>query len=349
LRGAGGGGTLSVTGFATLGLGGGAPHYDFRVRLDQARIEFPVSFTSVLSGSVHLVGTAENGTLNGELGIGQMFVPDNFDLLAWIGRVVDMLAPRPGAAPPFGGKVRLEVQVASEPEVRIESRNLNAVLSVHTRVRGTLADPVGFGEIHVVSGEARLRGNDYKATRGDISLSNPFRTEANVDLEATTRIQHYNLTIDVSGPLENARLAYRSEPPLPTQDILSLLALGYSRAEQSLAVSGSQQSFGTVGASALLSQALSSQVSGRIQRLFGVSQISIDPNVGGPAATSGPRLTLVERPARDFTITYSTNTANSLERVIQVEWDLTDKMSVLGVRDQNGVFGLELRFRRSFR
>src|SRR5271157_1433182 len=349
LRGAGGGGTVSLSGFATLALGGGAPHYDFRVRLDQAHFEFPISFTSVLSGGLHLVGTAENGTLNGDLGIGQMFVPDSFDLLSWIGRVVDAFASHPGPAPPFGGKVRLDVQVASDPEVRIESRNLNAVLSVHTSLRGTLSNPVGFGEVHIASGEAKLRGNDYKVTRGDISLTNPFRTQANVDVEATTRIQHYDLTLDVSGPLENARLSYRSEPPLPTQDILALLALGYSHSEESMGVSGNQTGFGTLGASALLSQALSSQVSGRIQRLFGVSQISIDPSVGGPAATSSPRLTLVERPVRDFTITYSTNTTNSLQRVIQVEWDLTDKLSVVGERDQNGVFGLELKFRRSFK
>ncbi len=349
LRGAASGGTLSLSGFATLPLGGGVPHYDFRVQLDQARLEFPISFTSVLSGGLHLVGTAENGTLNGELGIGQMFVPDSFDLLAWIGRVVDMFAPHPGAAPPFGGKVRLDVQVTSDPEVRVESRNLNAVLDVHTSLRGTLGDPVAFGEIHIVSGEAKVRGNDYHATRGDISLTNPFRTQANVDLEATTRIQRYDLTIDVSGPLENARLSFRSEPPLPSQEILTLLALGYSHSEESMGVSGSQTGFGTLGASAILSQALSSQVSGRIQRLFGVSQISIDPNVGGPAATSSPRLTLVERPLANFTITYSTNTTNSLQRVIQAEWNLTDRLSVVGERDQNGVFGLELKFRRSFR
>ena len=349
LRGAAGGGTLSLSGFATLPLGGGVPHYDFRVRLEQARLELPVSFSSVLSGGLHLVGTAENGTLTGELGIGQMFVPDNFDLLAWIGRVVDQFSPHPSPPPPFGGKVRLDVQVASEPEVRVESRNLTGVLSIHTSLRGTLANPVAFGEIHIVSGEAKVRGNNYKATRGDISLTNPFRTQPNVDLEATTRIQHYDLTIDVSGPLENARLSYRSEPPLPAQDILTLLALGYSHSEESMGVSGSQTGFGTLGASAILSQALSSQVSGRIQRLFGVSQISIDPNVGGPAATSSPRLTLVERPVANFTITYSTNTTNSLERVIQAEWDLTDRLSVVGERDQNGVFGLELKFRRSFK
>ena len=349
LRGSGGGGTVSLSGFATLALGGGAPHYDFRARLDQAHVEFPISFTSVLSGSLHLVGTAENGTLSGQMSIGQTFVPDNFDLLTWINRVIATFAPHPGTPPPFGGKVRLDVQVASDPEVRVESRNLTAVLDVNTRLQGTLADPVVFGGIHIVSGEAKLRGNDYRATRGDISFANPFRTEPSVDIEATTRVQQYDLTLDVSGPLEDARLSYRSQPPMAAQDILTLLALGYSQSQAAVGVSGTQQSFGTLGASALLSQALSTQVSSRIQRLFGVSQISINPNVGGPMATSGSTLTVVERPARDFTITYSTNTSNSVQRIIQMEWDLTDRLSVIGVRDQNGVLGFELRTRRSFR
>jgi translocation and assembly module TamB len=347
LRGAGGGGTLGLSGFATLG---GAPHYDFRADFNQARIEFPIEFTSVLSGNLHLVGTAENGTLDGDLTVGQMFVPDNFDLLAWMGRLENTaFGPSAGAAPPFGSKVRMGVQVASEPQVRIESRNLSAVLDIHTSLRGTLASPVVFGDIRIESGEAPLRGNRYKVTRGDISFTNPFRTQPSLDIEATTRIQHYNLTLDVTGPMENARLNYRSDPPLATPDILSLLALGYSKQEQSMGVTGARQGFGTQGASALLSQALSTQASGRLQRLFGVSQISLDPNVGGPVTSSSPRLTLVEQPVRDFTLTFSTNTANSQQRVIQLEWALSDKVSIVGERDQNGVFGLELKFRRSFR
>ena len=349
LRGAGGGGTLSLSGFATLALGGGAPHYDFRARLEQAHIEFPASLTSVVSGGFHLVGTAENGTLNGELSVDQMFVPDNFDLLSWIDRLVDAFASHPGSPPAFGGKVRLDVTVASQPEVRIDSRNMTAVLELNTSLRGTLADPVIFGDVRIVSGDAKVRGNDYRATRGDITFANPFRTEPEVDLEATTRVQRYDLTVDVSGPLEDARLSFRSQPPLPSQDIVTLLALGYSQSQQSTGVAGTQASFGSLGAGAILSQAMSTQVSSRIQRLFGVSQISINPNAGGPLATSGSTLTVVERPARDFTLTYSTNTSNSVERIIQMEWDLTDRLSVIGVRDQNGVFGLELKFRRSFR
>ena len=111
----------------------------------------------------------------------------------------------------------------------------------------------------------------------------------------------------------------------------------------------SSQTFGTLGASALLSQALSTQVSGRIQRLFGVSRIKIDPNVYGPGVGAGPRVTIEEQVTRDFTVTYSTNTSGSQQRIIEVEYALSDRVSLIGERDQNGVFGVEVRFRHRFR
>ena len=111
----------------------------------------------------------------------------------------------------------------------------------------------------------------------------------------------------------------------------------------------SNQAASTLGASLLLQQALSGQVSGRLRRLFGISQIKIDPNVYGPGVGAGPRVTFQEQVARDFTITYSTNTSGIVQRVIQVEYDLTDKMALFGERDQNGVLGLEVRFRHRFK
>jgi translocation and assembly module TamB len=149
----------------------------------------------------------------------------------------------------------------------------------------------------------------------------------------------------VTGPADRPSVLYRSEPPLTAPEILGLLAFGYTSQNQLIGVSGSS-TIGTEGASALLSQALSSQVSSRITRLFGLSRISIDPN---PSSLGGARLTVEERLTRDFTITYVTTTGTVQERIIQVEWDLTDSMSLLGIRDQNGVYGFELDFRKRFK
>ena len=179
-------------------------------------------------------------------------------------------------------------------------------------------------------------------------MTSPFQSVPVLDIEAQTRVDRYNLTVDVTGPADRAKLAYRSDPPLPTEDILSLLALGYAPQQQLMTSTGSQP-FGTLGASALLSQALSSQVSGRVQQLFGVSSIRIDPNLIGPASAGGARITVEEQLAHNFTITYSTNTAAAQQRDVQVRWDLSNRISLIGEQDINGVYGIEIRFRRQRR
>jgi translocation and assembly module TamB len=346
LRGAGGGGSVELTGSGTLY---GTPKFDVQVNLSQARVEFPTQITSLLTGTLRLSGTPQGGQITGDLSVQQMSVSEGFNLLAWIGQLGGQsLGQPPGLASPIASKVRLDVGVTSSPEVRLESHDLTVVATVDMNIQGTLANPVGFGNVHIQSGEAVIRGERYKLTRGDITMTNPFRTEAAVDLEAETRIEHYDLTLDVTGPADRLRVSYRSDPPLPTTDILSLLALGYSHQQQSLTATGSQ-TFGTVGASAILSQALSTQVSSRIQRIFGVSRIKIDPNVYGPGVGAGPRVTVEERVTRDFTVTYSTTTSGSQQRVIEIEYTLSDRVSLIGERDQNGVFGVEVRFRHRFR
>jgi translocation and assembly module TamB len=49
---------------------------------------------------------------------------------------------------------------------------------------------------------------------------------------------------------------------------------------------------------------------------------------------------------RDLTLTYVTTTTSSQQRIIQFEWAVTDKVSLVGARDQNGILGMELKFRQ---
>ena len=347
LRATSGGGAVTLTGFATLG---DSLRFNVLTELSQVRVRFPQDFTSVLDGNLRLVGSPAHAQLGGELTVRQMFASENFNWLAWIGEAAGAGAAKPpGIASPYAAKVRLNIQVGAAPAVRVEARDLRLVGDIDLRLQGTLANPVQVGTVQILSGEAVFRGNRYKINRGDISMTNPFRTQPIIDLEAQTRIQRYDLTVTLTGPVDRLRLSYRSDPPLPTVDIVSLLAFGYARQQEEMSTSASHP-VSTVGASALLSEALSTQVSGRIQRLFGVSRIKIDPNVGALAgATGGARITVEQQVTRDFTLTYVTTTSSSQQRIIQFEWNLSDRISLLGARDQNGVFGVELRFRQRFK
>ncbi len=346
LEGRSGQSKVSLSGYVTFGE---TPRYNLRAEFDHAILQYPVDFTSVLTGDLSLAGNTDGGRLTGGFVVSQMFVGEDFDVLRWLSRV-ERAAPAPSLGPnaPLASKIRMDVRVSSDPEVRLESRNLSFVAVIDTRLRGSLIDPVAVGNIHIREGKAIIRGNQYKITRGDVTLTSPFRTTPVMDLEATTRVEHYDLTLEISGPLDGARISYRSDPPLPTEDVLSLLALGYAPQTSEMTATG-QEPMAAVGASAVLSQALSTQFSGRAQRIFGVSRIRIDPNVLGPSIAGGARVTIEEQVARDLSITYSTNTGAAQQRDIRLEWNLSDRISMIAERDINGVYGLELRFRKTFR
>jgi translocation and assembly module TamB len=343
-----GGGTVMLTGAVTLG---DIPRYDVRAAVDQIRITYPTDFTSTIYGRLRLQGTTDRGDLTGELQIRQMFVGENVNLLARLTQPGATLNTETGGVnSPLASNIRLKVAVNSAPAVRLETPDLRLTGDVEMTIQGTLANPVAVGMIHLLNGEAIFRGNRYQLNRGEVSLTNPFHTQMVLDIEVQTRVQSYDLMLDITGPVDHLRFAYRSDPPLPSEDVLSLLALGYSRTEEQMSAAGTGSKVTqSVGTSAILSQALSNQMSGRIQRLFGVSRIKIDPNVGSPGSLSGTTVTVEQQITPDLTFTYVTNTAASQYRIIQFNYALSDSVSVIGVRDPNGVFGIEFRFRQRFK
>jgi translocation and assembly module TamB len=346
LTGASGESVIQLTGSATIGT---PVVYDISAHLQNLRFEYPVDFTSLLNGDLHLAGSSREGELSGDISVQQMFVGENFNVVNWLGQVGLALGEIPAGEPnPASSRVRLNVRVASNPEIRLVSRTLSFVATIDATMRGTVAHPGATGTVRIQQGQALIAGNHYQILRGEITLTGPFQPVPILDIEAQTRVDRYNLTVDMTGPADRAKLAYRSDPPLPTEDILSLLALGYTPQQQLMSSTGAQP-FTTLGASALLSQALSSQVSGRVQQLFGISRIRIDPNLLGPSSAGGARITVEEQLSHNLTITYSTNTAAAEQRDIRLRWDLSNRISLIGERDINGVYGFEIRFRRRLR
>ena len=348
LRGDAGRGSLTLTGFVTLG---DLPRIDLRADLDQARVQYPIEVTDTLSGRLHLTGTSENANLAGEISIQRVSVAEGFEVMTWIAEAVNQASQR-ATNPPTStaAHIRLDMGVVSDPDVRLQAHDLRLVATINLRLKGTLADPVAFGDIHTQSGEVLFQGNRYKLTRGDIALTNPFRTTAVLDLEAQTRVEHYDVAVNIAGPADHVRLSYRSDPPLPSYDVLNLLVRGYALQEQALTAGTSAQSIGSAGAGLLLSPALYNEKARRVQRLFGISRFRIDPNASG-STSGGSRITVEEQIAPNVTITYINVTGGPAiqQRIIHFDWDISDRTELIGERDQNGVYGLELRFHQRFK
>jgi translocation and assembly module TamB len=155
-----------------------------------------------------------------------------------------------------------------------------------------------------------------------------------------------------TGPVDRLNVTYRSDPPLQINEIIALLAVGRApTSDPALLARQSErdQSWQQIGASTIVGQALAAPVAGRLQRFFGVSRIKIDPKLTGFGNNPEAQITMEQQVSRDITFTYVTSLAQEQQQLIRVEWNVSRRWSLVAVREENGLFGVEVQFRRQFK
>jgi translocation and assembly module TamB len=344
-----GGGQLTLTG--SVSYTDRPIRYDINVRSDRVRIRYPEGMSWLVGGSLRLTGTPDAGLLSGRV------VVERVNFNTGVETATTLFSGQSGISGPSGGStflrnLRFDITGQSAPDARMEWPGAELEADADVRVRGTWEHPILLGHIHILSGDLFFAGNRYRVSRGDINFADPFRLDPVLNVEATTTIQQYEVTLDFSGPSSKLALSYRSDPPLPANDIITLLALGQTSSEASSRSVGTTQTTSS-GATALLSEAISTQLGGRLERLFGITRFRVDPGLttlGSTATDQNPaaRVTVEQQVSRNLTITYVSNVGSTQQQVIQVEYNISRTLSLVALRDYNGTFGIDLVKKKRF-
>ena len=61
------------------------------------------------------------------------------------------------------------------------------------------------------------------------------------------------------------------------------------------------------------------------------------------------RLTFEQQVSKDITLTYITNLNYTAEQIVRFEWNLNRQWSAVAVRDSNGLFGIDIQYRKRFK
>ena len=338
-----GGGLVTFGGYATAY--NGKLNFDLTVRGEDVRLRYPPGVSATANADLHFVGTSSASTLNGEIIVTKLAMTPGFDFGAYLER------SQGSALPPTNrllNRIRLDVHIATTPELQMQTASLRLSGDADLHLRGTAGKPVILGRADIIEGEVQFNGTKYRLERGDITFINPVTTTPVLDLQASTRVRDYDITLNLNGQIDRPNVTYRSEPPLPTSDIIGLLAFGQT-SEESAQLNQSQSAFNSETSSAILSAALNATVSNRVQKLFGVSRIKIDPqglNTETSSTQTGPAVTIEQQVKNNLTLTYTTNVAQASQQIIQAEYNITRNVSIVGVRDQNGVVSIDVRIRQ---
>jgi translocation and assembly module TamB len=302
--------------------------------------------SATANANLRLQGGPSSSLLSGTILITRFGVGADVDLAAFSGMGGVSAVPDPNAP---ANRIRLDVRVTSSPQLDFLNSYAKLSGSVDLTVRGTVATPSILGRIQITDGSATFAGQKYQLQRGDIFFTNPVRIDPTIDLDATAQVENYEITVGLHGTASNLKTTFRSEPPLSEADVFALLALGRTQEEAQL-YQERQVAAGTdPTTSALLGGALNATVSTRVEKLFGVESVKIDPAFVGTLGNSSARITVQEQISKQVTVTFATNVNSSAQQLIQVQYDLNHNNSIVVTRDESGVFSVMYKLRQRYR
>ena len=342
ISGTSGGGKITLKGY--LGYQKGL-FADLTATVDTVRIRY-AGLSTTANATIRLQGGQQALFLSGNVLITRFGVGADVDFAAFAGAGGISVPPDPSS---ILNKIRLDIHVASAPQLDFQNSYAKIAGTVDLNVRGTAAVPSVLGTIRITDGSATFAGTNYQLERGIIYFSNPVRINPTIDLDVTTHIENYDITVGVHGDATNLKPIYRSSPPLTEADIFNLLALGKTQEESQISQQQQVQAGTDPTTSAILSGALNATISSRVGKLFGAGSVKIDPSYVGTLGQSTARITVQEPLTKQLTLVFATNVNESAQQLIQVQYQASENTTIVATRDEVGVFSIVYRFRKQYK
>jgi translocation and assembly module TamB len=334
-----GGGNVKASGFLTYGE---SKDFSFNLDADHVRVRYPDGVRSIVGGNLQMNGSPTGSTLSGKVLIDELSFTRDFDLANFMGQFA---SETPATAPSaFEQNLKLNIAVQTANNLNAVSSKLSVEGAANLTVSGTAADPVILGRTTLTGGEIFFLGKRYEVQNGTIELANPVRTEPTLNLYVTTTVDQYNITLNFVGPIDHLRTNFTSDPSLPSSDIINLIAFGKTAAESASAASTPV----SAGAESVLAQGVSGQVSGHIEKLAGISQLSIDPLAGTNPNDPGSQISVQQRVSGKVLLTFSTDVTSTQNQAVQLQYQVKPNIPVTVLRDQNGGYAIDVRVRKVF-
>jgi translocation and assembly module TamB len=345
-----GGGELTLGGFLSFGAGGPLV-YHLEGSAENVRVRYAGTISVTSSAKLRLSGASTNSLLSGTLTVSRVVFNTNTD----VGNILAGLGSSTGAPTTdndFLTGLHMDVSIESAPNLQLStslSRDVEA--EINLRLRGTPEHPVVLGSLSANQGDITAFGTRFTINRGEISFTNPVKIEPVLDLDLETRARGVTVDITISGIFSKLNIAYRSDPPLQPREIIALLAVGRApqSTDQAQSLRTNEVNNMQAGTNSLLGAAATSPVTNRLSKLFGISNIRIDPLVQGITNTPQTRVTLEQQISPDVTITYITNLTQTSEQIFRFEWAFSRQFSVVALRDDNGEFGIDFQYKKQFK
>lgn len=241
---------------------------------------------------------------------------------------------------------RFDVIIETKEPIRVRTPLLDTNVKAHLAIAGSLKEPLISGIMSIVSGSIALPYRPLFITKGIVSclpntVNNPY-----IEFVAKNKIKKYNISMSISGSLQQPIILLESSPPLTQEQIISLL------------LGGSEDCLGGAISSALMhnikyiifdSEHSTSKLHTVINQLFSpLKHVHLVPSFSDQTGRAGLRGAIEIDIGERWHALIQKNFSLSEDIRFEAEYAVSDELTVRGFRDEHRDIGAEVEFRWKF-
>lgn len=338
-----GGGDADITGTVYL-KGFGIKRFSVDASVKNITAAVSRDFTVNFSGNVFYKGTLDDQIITGEVNIHRARYRERVEWKSWLLKAKPKEKPK--AEPNRFEKTRLNVRMYGTDNIVVDNNIVRTQLKVDLMLRGTVGHPIFFGRVESKGGKVYFRNNEFQILNANADFADPNRINPLMEIVAQTTVKGYNIRLNLEGQIEQFTLSLISDPPLDETDILSLLTVGQTGRD----LKGLEGGIGASEATAFLTGKVQDVFEDRVKNLTGLDRVQVDPYISKTTGTVGPRVTVSKRLIGDkLFVTYISAVGSTEEQVLKLEYVLNRNVSLVGIRDEKGSIGGDIKFRFEFK
>lgn len=229
------GGTLQ--GGGTLAIDNGKPGaLDFRVTGNHLPLKRDDSLIVRANADLRLAGTLEKADLTGKVGVVDSLFYRDIELIpigtpftapaaASLPKIDAPASPASALPEPFRNW-GINVAVRTENPFLIRGNLAKGQVDMNLRVGGTIGKPAPDGEVRISDFSAALPFSTLRIRSGKVVFSPAGGLDPVLEIRGTAEPRPYRVNVFVYGNASNPQLVLTSTPPLPDNEIMTLLATG---------------------------------------------------------------------------------------------------------------------------
>jgi translocation and assembly module TamB len=220
----------------------------------------------------------------------------------------------------------------------------------------------------------KFKGNDFILNQGNVDIRDKAKNRSSeLKFIGLSKINDYNVTLDISGSLIKPIITLSSEPALAQEDLLSLLTLGVTSDMSKNLVSGERKSVTTVSLGTLLVDQL--KINEDLNSTLGL-KLSVQPEfkedetslVQGKSAVSdsassklksATKIKITKPINKSVDVSVSSTVGGSIEQTqeVNINYNINKKFSLDGIYEVKPVeenintpnsLGADLKYKWSF-